>query len=64
MAGIEFRERFLTRKQAAEILGVKAQTLASWRSGGKKYGPPMRKHGAKAVYALSELFAWSEKQKE
>lgn len=55
--------RFLTRRQAAELLGLKPSTLACWRSQQVKDAPPMRKHGGRAVYSERDLLEWSERRK-
>lgn len=50
-------ERFLTRKQAAELTGFKQQTLEKWATTDK--GPKFFKYGngrsARVRYALSDL---------
>ena len=60
------RERFmiaaendvlLTRKEAADFLGLKTQTLASWAVSGK-YGLPMVKVGARVKYRRADLTEW------
>jgi hypothetical protein len=58
-----FKDKFLTRREAAEVLGLSPATLAAWRSAGKEFGPPMRKHGVRAMYSQRELIAWSEQQR-
>jgi excisionase family DNA binding protein len=47
----------LTPRQAADILGVKTQTLALWRSTGK-HGLPFIKVGTSVRYRQTELDAW------
>jgi excisionase family DNA binding protein len=44
----------LTRDEAAELLGVKVQTLASWACSGR-YNLPMVKVGKSVRYRLSDL---------
>lgn len=56
-------DRFLTRREAAEMLGVTAGTLAVWRSTRRQDAPPMRKHGKRCVYSERELIAWSEQRR-
>ena len=58
-----YLDRFLTRKQAALMLGIAVSTLAGWRSEGRQDAPPMRKHGKRAVYSERELLAWSENRR-
>ena len=62
-SSLVYQDRFLTRQQAAVMLGIAASTLACWRSDGREDAPPMRKHGKRAVYSEKELLAWSESQK-
>lgn len=47
----------LTARQAADILGVRTQTLALWRSTGA-HGLPYIKVGTSVRYRRSELDAW------
>jgi excisionase family DNA binding protein len=47
----------LTTREAAEVLGVKPQTLAVWRSA-KRHGLPYVKVGRAVRYGLSDLEAW------
>ena len=56
-------ERFLNRKEAAELLGLAVSTLAVWQSQGSKSAVPMRKHGNRAMYAVSDLLDWSERRR-
>ena len=52
-------KRFLTREQAAEFLGLKAQTLANmtWRG----EGPPNIRISSRCIrYDLDELVAWAK----
>jgi len=51
-----------SRREAAEYLGVAAQTLAKWASDGT-YHLPFYKLGKKAVYAQSDLDAFLERQR-
>lgn len=44
----------LTRRQAADYLGVKEQTLASWHSSGR-YSLPVVKVGRSARYRIADL---------
>lgn len=47
----------LTPRQAADILGVRTQTLALWRSTGA-HGLPFIKVGTSVRYERSALTAW------
>lgn len=47
----------LTPRQAADILGVRTQTLALWRVTGK-HGLPFIKVGASVRYRQSDLENW------
>ncbi|MBN1556188.1 MAG: helix-turn-helix domain-containing protein [Phycisphaerae bacterium] len=49
--------KMLTRKEAAEYLGVKPQTLAAWHVTGK-YNLPLVKVGRSCRYRLADLEAW------
>ena len=49
--------KLLTRKEAAEYLGVKVQTLAAWAVTGR-YGLPVVKVGRSVRYRRSDLEAW------
>ncbi len=49
----------LTREQAAEYLGLSAQTLAVWTATGR-YDLPVVKVGRLVRYRLSDLDAWLE----
>jgi hypothetical protein len=57
MASIATQDRLLSRVEAAEYLGVRAQTLAVWQST-RRYQIPCAKVGAKAMYRLSDLDKW------
>ena len=47
--------------QAAIFLGLKPNTLATWRL--RRCGPPYRKMGARLVrYDRAELLAWVQKR--
>lgn len=50
-------EKLLTRKQAAEYLGLKPDTLAGWHSKGM-YSLPLVKVGNAVRYRLSDLEEW------
>ena len=47
----------LTRPQAAEFLGVKSQTLASWATSGR-YSLPFVKIGRSVRYRQCDLERW------
>jgi excisionase family DNA binding protein len=49
--------KLLTRREAAELLGVKPQTLAVWAITGK-YGLPLIHVGRSVRYRLADLEAW------
>lgn len=51
----------LTRQQAAEILGVCEQTLATWACVGR-YGLPMVKVGSRVRYRRRDLDAWLDRR--
>jgi len=59
-------ERFVIRREVAEILGVSVKTLDRWALEGR--GPRFRKFGnpnsrsTSARYALSDVYAWAARQ--
>jgi len=50
-------EKLLTRSQAAELLGLREQTLAVWAST-HRYNLPFVKVGRAARYRLGDLQKW------
>ena len=52
-------DRLLTRREAAELLGVAEQTLAVWHCLGR-YDLPVVKVGRSVRYRLSDLMTWLE----
>jgi excisionase family DNA binding protein len=55
------KECLLTRRQAAEFLGVKEHTLAVWACN-KRYTLPYVKVGRLVKYRYSDLLAFVERQ--
>jgi len=55
------QNRFLSRREAAALLGLKPNTLAVWVTR-RQDGPPFRRHGRKCLYSEKELIAWSERR--
>lgn len=51
----------LTRDEAAQFLGLKPQTLASWQSTGR-YRLPVVKVGRLARYRLTDLQSWIDRR--
>ena len=51
MMDLQNNDRLLSRNEAAKILGVKMETLASWACT-KKYEIPYVKIGSKVFYVL------------
>lgn len=52
-------ETLLTRRQAAEVLGLQPQTLARWKWEGREDRPPEVRVGRRAVrYRASDLTKW------
>lgn len=51
------RPRLLTRREAAEYLSVKPQTLAAWAVT-RRYGLPVVKVGRSVRYRLADLERW------
>lgn len=48
----------LNAAQAAESIGIKPQTLATWRL--KGFGPRHIKCGSRCMYSREEILAWLE----
>lgn len=57
MTVIEAKQELLTRREAAEYLGVQPQTLAVWAST-KRYTIPYIRVGNSVRYRLVDLNAW------
>ena len=55
------KSRLLTRKEAADYLGVKEVTLAIWKST-KRYPIPVVKVGRLAKYRFGDLLEFVEKR--
>lgn len=53
-ASTPIRERLLSRAEAAEILGVRSQTLAVWKSAGR-YPLPVVKVGSRSMYRMADI---------
>ncbi|MHB8955443.1 MAG: helix-turn-helix domain-containing protein [Pirellulaceae bacterium] len=53
----ELTDTLLSRQEAAEYLGVKVQTLATWTSS-KRYRLPVVKVGRSVRYRASDLEKW------
>lgn len=49
---------FLSRQDAARLLGLSAKTLANWASAGR--GPTFYRLGRKVLYPTKDLIAWIE----
>jgi excisionase family DNA binding protein len=59
MIDLQNNDRLLSRNEAAKILGVKMETLASWACT-KKYEIPYVKIGSKVFYKYSDLCKFVE----
>lgn len=57
MATAISREPLISPAEAAEVLGVKVQTLSVWRCSGR-HGLPFLKVGAAVKYRRSDLEDW------
>ena len=55
-------DRLVGEDEAANFLGVKAQTLACWRSAGR-YSLPFCKIGRAVRYRLSDLQAFADSRR-
>jgi excisionase family DNA binding protein len=62
MQTILAKPRLLKEKEAAKVLGVKAQTLAVWRCLAR-YHLPFVKIGRNVRYLESDLLVWMESRK-
>jgi len=51
------QDRLLTRQEAADMLGLKAQTLAIWASNGR-HDLPFIKVGRSVRYRMSDIEQW------
>ena len=60
---VTMRDTLLTRRQAADYLGLREQTLAIWHSTGR-YGLPVVKVGRAVRYRLSDLERWLAERTE
>ena len=59
------KDRLLTRKEAAEILGFQPQTLARWKWEGRENRPREVRVGSRAIrYRASDLLQWITAQAE
>ena len=54
---VDAAKKLLTPDQAADLLGVKTQTLAVWRAA-KRYDLPFVRVGNCIRYRLADLEAW------
>lgn len=54
-------ERFLTSKEAGDVLGMSSRTLDRYRS--KKGGPAYYKFGSKVRYKTEDLHAWAAERR-
>jgi predicted DNA-binding transcriptional regulator AlpA len=61
--GSDENDRFLTRAEAAEWLGLKTSTLAVWQCQKPEAAPPMRRHGRRAMYSKEDLARWSDQRR-
>lgn len=59
MIDLQNNDRLLSRSEAAKILCVKVETLASWACT-KKYEIPYVKIGSKVLYKYSDLCKFVE----
>ena len=53
--------KFVNETKAAELLGLKRQTLANWRH--KRKGPPYHKISTRVLYAIPDLLNYSQKHR-
>ena len=57
----QLEERFLTPKEAGEVLGMSPRTLDRYRS--VKRGPAYYKFGSKVRYKMEDLHAWAAERR-
>lgn len=57
---MEVKSDLVSREEAAEFLGVRPQTLATWASS-RRYALPFVKIGRRVMYRLSDLHAFIER---
>lgn len=55
------KEHLLTRKEAADFLGIRSNTLALWKST-KRYNLPVVKMGRLAKYRYGDLLEFVERR--
>lgn len=53
-------EKYLSRREVAELFGVPEKTIAQWAF--KKTGPRFYRIGRYSRYKLSDCMAWAEAQ--
>ena len=58
---VQPNDKLLSRKEAAEILGVKETTLATWHTT-NRYPLPVIKVGKLAKYRMSDIHRFLEKR--
>lgn len=58
------KRTYLTPEEVAERYRgtISVRTLANWRAGKTKQGPPYRKIGKAVLYEEAELDAWDDRQ--
>lgn len=61
MTATDFPPKLLTEAQAAEILGIKPQTLTVWRCT-RRHELPHIKVGRAVRYRLSDLMTWLDER--
>ena len=54
-------DAMLDTKEAAEVLGLRPQTMHEWRT--RRVGPPYHKLGRSVRYLYAELVAWRDAQR-
>lgn len=54
-------DSMLDTQAAAEVLGLRPQTLHEWRT--RRVGPPYRKLGRAVRYVYVEIIAWRDAQR-
>ncbi|WP_111638173.1 helix-turn-helix domain-containing protein [Marinomonas shanghaiensis] len=57
----KYRDRLLSRNEAAEFLGVRHQTLSAWACNGR-YGLRFVKIGRRVMYRISDLESFLDRR--
>lgn len=59
---VKHSKKYLTPQEAAELIGVRVQTLAVWRCR-QKSPPYINVEGKRVIYDQDDLLAWIDSRK-